>query len=506
MSGRCGQRYHVGMLTRSLLSLRVFLLAAVGCTDPSESEVPDDTGVPGDSGALGGACVDPQSLLLKTGEPSGYEQCADGSVNRVSSEDFDIVQGIEACRGDEGDLNCHMDADCDAGAHGRCASLVYEWDTGNPDPSYCGCVYPCVNDADCPGEQACHPPEIGDGTKPYPNCESATCNTGEDCQSGECAFTTYDDGCGWSQALNCRRDDDQCRDDADCGGNDDGDQCAPTGEGGELVCSGDECDIGRPLLVHDVPRTAAAVSRAGWEGQPGRSGATWAAVVEDLGIGALSADERAVQARQWGKVAALEHASVGSFARFTMQLLALGAPAELLAGAQAAAADEVRHAQVAYGIVSAYAGEPIGPGSLALGDAMPALEPEGALRALINEACVGETLGAAEARAQAEGLPAGALQRVLLEIAEDESRHAALAWRTLKWMLVGNPEMAPLAREQFAVTLARYAASETPVHRAALRHVVVPLVASLVGPGLARDVLPTARGAEQEPQPDLVQE
>jgi hypothetical protein len=60
---------------------------------------------------------------------------------------------------------------------------------------------------------------------------------------------------------------------------------------------------------------------------------------------------------------------------------------------------------------------------------------EDALWTLVVEGCVGETVGAAEARAAAEGVPEGPLRAALLTVAEDEARHAALAWRTLRWML-----------------------------------------------------------------------
>lgn len=477
------------MTTRSLLSLRVFLLAALGCADPAtgpDGEVPDDTGMPADTGETGDtglvevACAEPQSLLLPSGDPSGYEACADGSINRVSSADFDINSGYDLCRGDEADLRCDADSDCDQGENGRCASLLIEWDSGG-DPEYCGCIYPCKNDDDCDVGQACNPPDLGEGSEPYPICLGAECQTGDDCESGECGFTTYNSGCGWDNQHNCRDDRDTCRDDEDCVGNDSGEQCGADGDGDRLHCLSGDCDIGRPLFVDGQSRTAGAVSRTDWAfGAAGATTDAWEAVFANLAISKLSPSERGRLAARWRNIAALEHASVGSFARFTLQLLALGAPPELLAGAQAAAADEVRHAQIAYGLASAYAGATIGPGPMALGDAMPALDAEGVMRALIDEACVGETLGAAEARDEAETLAAGPLRDVLLGIAEDESRHAALAWRTLKWILSENPPLVEVARGQFATTMARHATSSNPVHRAALRAVVEPLVRAVV--------------------------
>merc|ERR1712198_179483 len=47
-----------------------------------------------------------------------------------------------------------------------------------------------------------------------------------------------------------------------------------------------------------------------------------------------------------------EHASVASFARHTLQLMSMGAPATLLVGSQQAALDEIRHAKMCYGIAT----------------------------------------------------------------------------------------------------------------------------------------------------------
>jgi hypothetical protein len=48
---------------------------------------------------------------------------------------------------------------------------------------------------------------------------------------------------------------------------------------------------------------------------------------------------------------------------------------------------------------------------------------------------VGETLGVAEALATAEQTRDPALREVLARIADDELRHAGLAWKTLRWGL-----------------------------------------------------------------------
>lgn len=58
--------------------------------------------------------------------------------------------------------------------------------------------------------------------------------------------------------------------------------------------------------------------------------------------------------KAWTTAARAEHASVASFARFTLQLLHLGAPADLVADAQQAGLDEVRHARLCFGVAVAW--------------------------------------------------------------------------------------------------------------------------------------------------------
>ena len=132
-------------------------------------------------------------------------------------------------------------------------------------------------------------------------------------------------------------------------------------------------------------------------------------------------------------VAALEHASVASFARFTLELLALGAPPDLLAAAQQAGLDEVEHARLAYALASRFAGRPLGPGPLCTADLALDRPLAAFVTALVHEGCIGETLGAAEAELLAEHADPG-LATLLRRIATDETGHAALAWQTLRWL------------------------------------------------------------------------
>ncbi len=186
---------------------------------------------------------------------------------------------------------------------------------------------------------------------------------------------------------------------------------------------------GRPYLV-DGRRTAASVRHDG--------PCDWRESAAPSLVG-LDADTCAQLARAWAEDARLEHGSIASFARFSLALLAMGAPAELLAGAHDAAGDEVRHARLCFGLAAAYSGQPVAPGrfplqrTVAIGSSLAELAEDAAL-----EGCVGETVAALVAAEQLAHASDAAVRRVLATIAEDEARHAELAWRTVAWAIAAG--------------------------------------------------------------------
>jgi hypothetical protein len=145
----------------------------------------------------------------------------------------------------------------------------------------------------------------------------------------------------------------------------------------------------------------------------------------------------------------MEHASIASFARFTLQLLALGAPPELVRDAQEAMGDETEHARLAFGLASAFAGRPLGPGPLAIDRALDGFD----LATLIREGCVSETVAAIEAREALEQVTDPAVRPVLETIAEDELRHSTLAWRTLGWVVSSGRADRELVRAEVLTAL-----------------------------------------------------
>jgi len=200
-----------------------------------------------------------------------------------------------------------------------------------------------------------------------------------------------------------------------------GDVCVYTGVF-EPDTSGAVC--GRPMLADGAPVLAETASRADWLG-----------ALRPDPTGLSEADREAVGA-YWLEAARMEHASVASFARLTLELVRFGAPPELLIGAQQAGLDEVEHARVCFALASGYLGLDVGPGPMGLdGAAELASSKKDFAEAVLREGCVGETLAVLDAAARLVETTDPAARAVLEAVVEDEGRHAALAWKTLAWLL-----------------------------------------------------------------------
>lgn len=399
-------------------------LSLGGCVPTIAEVIGGDTGETGDTDTGTAACVG-EVIFGPDGASTGFARCPDGVVVRPDVRiGVNTVIDAPECSAGEGD--CQSSADCTDRRYGACLDVGIQY-------PYCGCVYACSRDSDCGDGQICLPPGVDPTGPEYGICITATCTTNDDCGSGECSFTSWNDGCGFIRTLACRTPEDACRLNDDCADGTYQDTCAFDRQG-VMACVGQDCDIGRPFTdTLGEWRTASVVERG-----------DWAETLEP--VDALDEADRARLVDHWRSVAALEHASVASFARHTLELLSLGAPPDLLLEVHAAAADEVRHAALAFGMVQALGGGAQGPGALAMDGTAARTEPREILRALVVEGCVGETLGTAEARLAASRAR-GAARQVLEEIAADEERHALLAWRTARWMLEQWPELADVLGE-----------------------------------------------------------
>lgn len=248
--------------------------------------------------------------------------------------------------------------------------------------------------------------------------------------------------------------------------------------------------VGRPFVAEGRARTAQASAGQGW-------GACSGSLHEALR--ALPPAHRAELAACWTRTALVEHASIASFTVFTLDLLQLGAPAELLLAATEAAGDEVRHAADAFAIASSLAGEDRGPGPLDTRGVAPHPTLREAALAAFREGCINETLAAAIAAESGRRAAHPELAALLNGVADDEARHAALAWRFVAWACRSEPtliteladvlttfeaELVPALTgpsEPCAAWGVLTAPIEAEVARRALREVVWPCLQAMMG-------------------------
>jgi len=128
--------------------------------------------------------------------------------------------------------------------------------------------------------------------------------------------------------------------------------------------------------------------------------------------------------------AMMEAASVTAFARLVRELVRFGAPAELIAEARAAIADELVHAELTAELARTLGGMVEPPVITAAGEP-PTLEQLALENAV--EGQVAETFGALVATCQASTATHPDVRRVFGVLARDESRHAALAHQLGAW-------------------------------------------------------------------------
>jgi hypothetical protein len=182
--------------------------------------------------------------------------------------------------------------------------------------------------------------------------------------------------------------------------------------------------LGRPLHTSEGRLAAEPTTRDDWQ-----SG-------ETPSLEGLSPEQCARLSRCWLRDGLSQHAAIAGLARFTIQLLALGAPPQLIRASQRASLDLVRHAEICFGFASAYGGEALGPAGL---DATPRLfedpTPRAVVVAAIREGCVGDTISAMAATVAAEHCREDLVAKVLRRMAVDSTRHAGLAWRFVRWAL-----------------------------------------------------------------------
>ena len=210
---------------------------------------------------------------------------------------------------------------------------------------------------------------------------------------------------------------------------------------------------GRPFLAGGHSVTAPLAARVDWRDP-----------VEPAQALALDAPTRQAIASGWCEDARMEHASIASFARFTMELLAFGAPSELVEAAQRAGLDEIAHARACFALGSRYGESAVGPGALAIQGAAVRSTLIEATVAAVQEGCVGETVASLLAARQLAVSRDAAVREALSRIAEDEARHAELAYRFVAWAIrEGGAPVRDAALRAFSAALDTPPPSTYPV-------------------------------------------
>lgn len=156
-----------------------------------------------------------------------------------------------------------------------------------------------------------------------------------------------------------------------------------------------------------------------------------------------------------GDEARAEYASVASFGELALRLLAVGAPADLVAACHRAALDEIHHASVCeslagqsvtpFGAIPGLLGRRLGGWRRSRRFQLQRLAVESFLDGWVNEGAA-----AAELRARAERAPSRAERTALHRMAEDEQRHADLARAIVIWCFDQDPAAVGRALAQVA--------------------------------------------------------
>lgn len=390
---------------RLVISLRLSLLTSLALLPSACGRSEAET----NPGACSSPRTDPDTGIVTCGE--GYLYRSRGNRCEGPNATGNVAPELSKPR-------VETFVDC-TGAASICDDYQYGYCHMDAVPSsQLSCASGCLFDSDCGAGQLCRCEGKAFGTCSYDECDSdADCDAGLHCAA-------YPGACGYG-AFTCQRADDDC---AACSDPLSSQSCQRQPDGHRACETKGTC--GRPFLVDGHARVAAVIAREDWAD----------ASLAGPQLARLSPQERAAHAAYWTKMGQLEHASIAAFARFGLQLLALGAPPDLLQGCTGALADETAHAKLCWKLASAYAGRAIGPGPLDIERSLVTTSLEEVVDLVIAEGCVGETSAALEALEAAEAASDPTLRAVYARIARDEQHHAELAFRFVRWALQRDRE------------------------------------------------------------------
>jgi hypothetical protein len=209
----------------------------------------------------------------------------------------------------------------------------------------------------------------------------------------------------------------------------------------------------RPFLVGEVTRASGIEHRDDW-------------MRELAAVEHLDPTTRQMLAEAWANDGREEHASIAAFARFTMLLLSLGAPHDLVLASQRASIDEIRHARDCFALASRYGGVAIGPGPLEVHDSLEGVRTLREVAILTaEEGCVGETLGVALVEEALAHTTDPEVRRIFERVVKDEIRHAELGWRFVRWAILRDPTIAKDVEETIAAALEKTRATPLADYR-----------------------------------------
>ena len=191
-------------------------------------------------------------------------------------------------------------------------------------------------------------------------------------------------------------------------------------------------------------------------------------------------------AQAWAETAMEAHAAIGAYARFTLQLMSLGAPPRLINGAAQAMQDEVAHAQACFSLARRYAGRDLGPGPLQGPPNLRETDLTSTVLSAVQRGCIQEAVSALSAREALEHCQEAAAREVLLSRQEIKAHQAQLAWHFVAWALrstrqSGGRELADHVRVTFVTALEGKSGVHSPSERdrLLLRHGVLSRAQSL---------------------------
>ncbi|MGZ3420011.1 MAG: ferritin-like domain-containing protein [Polyangiales bacterium] len=254
------------------------------------------------------------------------------------------------------------------------------------------------------------------------------------------------------------------------------------------------CGKGRPMSHEGAFVLAREVEREGWSGHDSaRIAGDVRAIASEAEIASLVAHLR--------RVAILEHASVAAFARVSLELLALGAPADLVKAAHVAALDEIRHAEQFWSLLEGLEGTARGPSPMPI----PPFSADDRAQILVStivDGCVGELASSLVFHEAARVCRVPSLAALYRTVADEEAQHALLAFRIVRFLGAERGEdlvaialgavFEPESRAPVEALGILGEEAQRTLHRAALASIVVPALA-------AASSLPSALQNERRP-------